>query len=88
MSIFDKVFNTLVVEQNERTAAQMANFYNTTPGTIKARISEIRLQKGIAVYANQKTDSKGRVKTFYRVGTPTRAVVAAGYRALASGAAA
>ena len=32
MSIFDKVFNTLVVEGNERTAKQMANFYNTTEG--------------------------------------------------------
>ena len=66
----------------------MASFYNSTPGSIKARISEIRLNAGVAVYANQKTDSQGRTKTFYRVGKPTRAVVAAGYRALASGAAA
>jgi|TARA_R110001592_G_scaffold122350_3_gene329005 predicted ArsR family transcriptional regulator len=88
MSLFDKVFNTLVVEKNERTAAQMASFYNSTPASIKARISEIRLNSGVAVYANKKTDSQGRTKTFYRAGTPTRAVVAAGYRALASGVAA
>ena len=46
---------------------------------------EIRLQKGIAVYANKHTDSNGRTVTKYRAGTPTRAVVAAGYKALAAG---
>ena len=85
MSIFDKVYNTLVVEGNERTAKQMANFFNTTEGTITARISEIRTQLGIAVYANKRTDTNNRTKTFYRVGTPKRAVVAAGYKALAAG---
>ena len=84
MSIFEKVYNTLVVEGNERTAAQMANFFNTTKGSIQARISELRTQKGFAVYANQRTDTAGRTKTFYRVGSPSRAVVAAGYKALAA----
>ena len=84
MSILDKVFNSLAVEGNERTAAQMANFYGTTPGSIVSRISEMRTKLGIAVYANKRTDTAGRTKTFYRVGTPTRAVVAAGYKALAA----
>lgn len=84
MSIFEKVFNSLVVEGNERTAQQMANFYGTTKGSIQARISELRTKAGIAVYANQRTDTAGRTKTFYRVGTPSRAVVAAGYKALAA----
>ena len=84
MSLFDKVFNTLVVEGNERTAAQLANFYGTTVGSVQARISEIRTKMGFAVYANKRTDSNGRTKTFYIVGTPTRAVVAAGYKALAA----
>ena len=84
MSIFDKVFNSLAVEGNERTAAQMANFYGTTVGSIQARISEMRTKTGIAVYANKRTDTAGRTKTFYRVGTPTRKVVAAGYKALAA----
>jgi predicted ArsR family transcriptional regulator len=83
MSIFEKVFNSLVVEGNERTAAQMANFYNTTPASIKARISELRHNAGFAVYANKRTDTAGRTKTFYRVGSPTKAVVAAGYASLA-----
>ena len=84
MSIFEKVFNSLAVEGNERTATQMANFYGTTVGSIQARISEMRTKTGIAVYANNRTDTAGRTKTFYRVGTPKRAVVAAGYKALAA----
>ena len=76
---------TIVVEGNERTAKQMAAFYNSTPASIKARISEIRTQKGVAVYANKHTDSNGRTVTKYRAGTPRKAVVAAGYRALAAG---
>ena len=84
MSIFNKVFNTLVVEGKEASAKKMANYFNTTVGTVQARISEIRTQKGIAVYANQRTDSNNRTTTFYRVGTPSRAVVAAGYKALAA----
>ncbi len=46
-----------------------------------ATISNIRLS-GFAVYANQHTDTKGRVTTKYRLGTPSRAVIAAGFRAL------
>ena len=85
MSLFEKVFNTLVIEGNERTAKQMANFYGTTEDSIRARISEIRMNKGFAVYANKRPDTAGRTKTFYRVGTPRKAVVAAGYKALAAG---
>jgi len=48
-----------------------------------ATVSDLRLRHGYAVYANRKTDTKGRVSTKYRIGTPSRAVVAAGYRALA-----
>ena len=81
MSIFDKVYNTLVVEGNELTAKQMADFFGTTPATIVARIADLR-NSGNAVYANRKTNSKGVTRTFYRVGTPTKAVVAAGYKAL------
>ena len=48
-----------------------------------ATISDLRIRGGFAVYANQHTDTKGRVSTKYRLGKPSRAVVAAGYRALA-----
>jgi hypothetical protein len=40
--------------------------------------------KGFPVYANRKTFNNGHTATVYRIGTPTRAVIAAGYRALAA----
>ena len=49
-----------------------------------ATISNLRFA-GFAVYANQHTDTKGRVTTKYRLGTPSRALVAAGYRAMSLG---
>lgn len=49
-----------------------------------ATISDIRFA-GYAVYANTHKDSKGRVTTKYRLGRPTREMVAAGYRAMALG---
>jgi len=49
-----------------------------------ATISNLRFA-GFAVYANQHTDTKGRVSTKYRLGTPSREIVAAGYRAMALG---
>lgn len=50
----------------------------------RASVSDIRYM-GFAVYANQVTDTKGRVTTKYRLGTPSREIVAAGYRALQLG---
>ena len=48
----------------------------------RATVSALRFQ-GYAIYANQHTDTKGRETTKYRLGNPSRAVIAAGYRALA-----
>lgn len=48
----------------------------------RATVSSLRF-KGYAIYANEHTDTKGRVTIKYRIGNPRRAVVAAGYRALA-----
>jgi hypothetical protein len=50
-----------------------------------ATISSLRLNEGFAIYANPHTDTKGRQTTKYRLGTPSREVVAAGYRALSLG---
>lgn len=50
----------------------------------RATVSSMRFA-GVAVYANQSKDTKGRVTTKYRIGRPSRKVVAAGYRALALG---
>lgn len=51
----------------------------------RATISDLRMNHGIAIYANEHTDTKGRVTTKYELGRPSRKVVAAGYRALARG---
>jgi predicted ArsR family transcriptional regulator len=61
------------------TAKQIAARFGVKNPT--ATISDIRYA-GFAVYANQHKDTKGRVSTKYRLGTPSRAVVAAGFRAL------
>lgn len=50
----------------------------------RATVSDIRFA-GFAVYANQHKDTKGRVSTKYRLGKPSRAIVAAGYRAMSLG---
>ena len=66
----------------ELTAKQIAARFSIANPT--ATISDLRLRHGYAVYANQRTDTKGRVTTKYRIGTPSRRVVAAGYRYLAT----
>lgn len=66
------------------TAAQIRARFGIANPT--ATISDLRFS-GFVVYANQHTDTKGRVTTKYRTGKPTRALIAAGYRALADEAA-
>lgn len=63
------------------TAKQIASRFGVKNPT--ATVSDLRFA-GFAIYANQHTDTKGRVTTKYRLGRPSRAVVAAGYRALAA----
>ena len=81
MSLYSKVFNTLVTEGRQATAKQMGAWFGASASTVAARVSDLR-SAGYAVYANKRTDTKGRTSTFYRVGTPTKAVVAAGIAAL------
>ncbi len=64
------------------TEAQIRNRFGLK--NPRATVSDLRYS-GFAVYANQHKDTKGRVTTKYRIGRPSRAVVAAGYRALAMG---
>lgn len=64
------------------TAKQISSRFSVKNPT--ATISNIRLS-GFAVYANQHTDTKGRVTTKYRLGTPSRELIAAGYRAMSLG---
>lgn len=66
----------------ELTAAQIKQRFSIKNPT--ATVSDLRYE-GFALYANKRTDSKGRVTTKYRMGTPSREIIAAGYRALALG---
>jgi len=79
--------------KSQRLVEALQNGEELTAKQIKARfgianptatISDLRLRSGFAVYANERKDTKGRVTTKYRLGRPSRAVVAAGYRALAA----
>lgn len=46
-------------------------------------VSQLRMEDGLSIYNNRHVDTKGRVVNKYRLGTPSRKVIAAGYRALA-----
>lgn len=78
MSIQTKVLKTLK-SGKQFTAGQMAGIFRTTEGTVAARVSELRAQ-GYSIYSN--TAKNG--KTAYRMGTPSRAMVATAYAALGS----
>jgi hypothetical protein len=51
---------------------------------VSAEVSRIR-QSGFAVYANTRVAGNNVKVTEYRLGTPSRKIVAAGYRAMALG---
>jgi hypothetical protein len=43
------------------------------------------MEEGVAIKSRKTVDTKGRVKNKFYIGTPTRQVIAAGYRAMALG---
>ena len=79
----DKVL-TALQEGQEMTSAQITARWDVP--NVGAVIQNLRF-KGHSVYLNTHTDTKGRVTKKYRLGTPSRRVVAAGYKALAEGSA-
>ena len=76
-----RVLSALEGAEKGLTGKQIESRYSV--GNARAMVSSLRM-KGFPVYANEHTDTKGRTKTFYRLSTPSRKVIAAGYRALAS----
>lgn len=85
MSVVTKKARVLeALQANDRglTAAQIEARFGV--GNARATVSDLRFD-GFAIYANKRTDTKGRTKTFYRLGKPSRRIVAAGYRAMAAG---
>ena len=65
------------------TAKQITSRFGIANPT--ATVSDLRIRGGFAIYANRVTNSRGDTYTKYRLGRPSRAVVAAGYKALAMG---
>ena len=69
------------LQNGEQLTAKQINYrFDITNPT--ATVSALRFQ-GYAIYANKRTNKRGDTYTKYRLGRPSRAVVAAGYRALA-----
>jgi len=67
----------------ELTAKQIASQFNIASPT--KVVSVLRREHGLPIYLNNRVDSKGRETRKYRLGSPSRSVVAAGYRALGFG---
>lgn len=81
-SAIDRVFEALVLNGEELTAKQIANRFNVA--NPYDTVYTLRME-GYPIYLNERTNSKGRVTQKYRYGTPTRQLIAAGYKAMASG---
>ena len=64
-------YNTFTVKQAQRRFGIK---------NVSARIDELR-QEGNVIYTNKKTLADGRKITYYRLGTPTKALVQAALRA-------
>jgi hypothetical protein len=76
-----KLFSAL--SNGERvSASQAAKRFGIK--NISAEVSRVR-QAGFAVYANTRKAGNGVQVTEYRIGTPSRKLVAAGYKAMALG---
>ena len=76
-----KLFNALRTGERITAAAASKRFGIKN---VSAEVSRIR-QNGYAVYADQRVAGNGVKVTEYRLGTPSRKLIAAGYRAMALG---
>lgn len=81
MSKQAKLTNALIAGENF-TAKQIAHRFSIANPT--AAISRIRFS-GVPVFANTATKADGTKITVYRTGKAPKAVIAAGYKALAMG---
>lgn len=76
-SVKEKILSYLSKDNgyNTLTVAQAQSRFGIS--NVAARIDELR-REGHAIYTNTKTLKDGRKITFYRLGTPSKRVVAAG----------
>jgi len=73
---------TALQNGEELTAKQISARFNVAnPHDV---VYQLRNQ-GYCIYLNEKRNSKGDVKGKYRIGTPSRALIAAGYKAMSAG---
>jgi hypothetical protein len=79
-----KTFKLFTALQNgdRVTASQASKRFGIK--NVSAEVSRIR-QSGFAVYANTRVAGNNVKVTEYRLGTPSRKIVAAGYKAMALG---
>lgn len=80
-----KIDSVLTALQNgeELTAAQISSRFRA--GNPHDVVRVLR-ERGHAVYLNERTNSKGEITMKYRLGTPSRAMVAAAYAVLGTSA--
>jgi predicted transcriptional regulator len=74
----ERLFNALVVKGETLTPAQITSRF----GLAKPRNAVMQLrEEGYSIYTNHKKNSRGEIVTTYRYGRPSRAMVAAAYKA-------
>lgn len=78
-SVKSKILESLKAG-NQISGKQFASRFRMSTASVAARVSELR-REGYAIYNNRKVDNQGRVTFKYRLGSPTKAVIAAGYAA-------
>ena len=76
-----KLFSAL--QAGEKVSASQAQ-HRFGIKNISAEVSRIR-QSGFAVYADNRKAGNGVAVTEYRIGTPSRKLIAAGYKAMSLG---
>jgi predicted transcriptional regulator len=81
MTKSSKLLTALKAGEQLTSAQISARFGIKNP---RATVSDLRFQ-GYAIYANQHSDTKGRETTKYRLGRPSKELIAAGYRAMSLG---
>jgi len=81
MSAKEKVLSYLTKDSayNTLTATKMQSVFGVKNPA--ALVDHLR-KEGHAIYLNTRINANGEKVSFYRLGTPTKAVVAAGIRAL------
>lgn len=83
LSAKEKMLNALTKSKgyNTFTVAQARARFGVK--NVAARINELR-EEGYAIYTNTRKLSDGRTVSFYRLGQPTKRMVAEGIKALRS----